>query len=160
MKWWPGGVPGLVGGILVAVGAVLPWLSVYGGLYQYPAAAGVHGKLLFATGLLAASLGAVLAVRPGRLPFWGAGLVGFVCLALAGYLTAQLVLAWHGLKANPFLLAAPGPGPVVSLLGAALAFGTLFVRPPAAGRVWSIRPPAPGPKETRPPAQSPSKAGT
>ena len=40
MKAWAGGVPGLVGGLMVAVGAVLPWVSVYGGLYWYPAAAG------------------------------------------------------------------------------------------------------------------------
>lgn len=154
MKAWAGGLPGLVGGLLVAVGAVLPWVSIYGGLYQYPAVAGTAGKLLLAGGLLAASLGAVLVFRPGRLPFWGAGLAGFVTLAVAGYMTVRLLLGLRELAGDPFLLASFGIGPVVSLAGAALAFGTLFLRPPDAGSGPSPLP-APGPTGTGRPAPPP-----
>ena len=151
MKAWAGGVPGLVGGLMVAVGAVLPWVSVYGGLYWYPAAAGPAGKLMLVSGLLAASLGAVLVIRPGRLPFWGAGLAGFGTLALAGYLTVRLLVGLRELADHPFLLASPGYGPLVSLAGADLAFGTLFLKPPPGPNPL----PAPGPTETRPPAPPP-----
>jgi len=151
VKGWAGGFPGLIGGILTAGGTLLPWLSVYAGLYRYPAIVGTHGKLLFAAGLLTAALGAVLVLWPRRPLLWGVGLLGFGELALAGYLTAQLLAAtWGNLSHYPFLVVSFGPGPVVSLVGAGLSFLTLFLAPPASSL------PAPGSTGNPRPAQWPS----
>ena len=109
----------LAGGALVMLGAWLPWLTLYAGLERYGGLIGLHGRILFAGGLVAilGSL-AVLATRHRLLrsgtALLGLTLFGFTCWLLAG-LGGTLR---HGVSA--MLVPRAGPGLFVSLAGAAL----------------------------------------
>jgi hypothetical protein len=134
------GLAAVAGAVLVMVGAVLPWLSVYAGLKTYSGLAGLNGRLLLGGGLLGL-LGGVWCLRVRRQALqWTLGLWGFVLLAFTGWLLVQLLTAYRGLAADPFFLARLGPGVPVATVGAATLAGTLLVSP--AGPPGVAPPPA------------------
>lgn len=124
------GLAAIAGAVLVMVGAVLPWLSVYAGLKSYAGLAGLNGRLLLASGALGL-LGGVWYLRGRRRALqWALGLWGFALLAFTGWLLVQLLTAYHALAADPFFLARLGPGVPVATIGAAALAATLLVSPP------------------------------
>ena len=60
MRAW---MPAVTGGVLVGVGAALPWLSLFAGLQSYSGLVGLYGRLLI--------VGAALAVAGGARQYRG-----------------------------------------------------------------------------------------
>ncbi len=124
---WPVGLTAIVGGTLVITGALLPWLTLLAGLRSYTGTAGLNGRLLLAGGAIATVAGLWFLVAGGRVLRWGIGLFGFSLLAGATWLMLRLLATYQELTADPFAVAALGPGLFVALGGAALIFVTLFL---------------------------------
>lgn len=108
------------GGILVAAGAAMPWVTLYGGLHPLRGTIGPHGKVLLAVGVLAVAHAAFIHRRPGSaerllLP------IALVVITFASWLAfARLPSMMSSLRENPFIVAQPGQGPVVILVGGVL----------------------------------------
>ena len=119
----------VTGGALVAVGALLPWLSLYAGLVRDPGTTGLNGRLLLAGGALGSAAGVVYLWRPRPAFRWGIGLLGAALLAFAAWLLVQLFVAYRELGGDPFLVGRLGPGLFVTTVGAAALLGTLVVAP-------------------------------
>ncbi len=124
---WPISLAAAVGGSLVIIGSLLPWLTLLAGLRSYAGTAGTNGQVLLVGGTLAVASGLGYLVAGGRALRWGVGLLGFALLAGAAWLTLQLLATYRELAADPFAVAALGPGLFVALGGAGLVFATLFL---------------------------------
>jgi hypothetical protein len=125
----PIAVAGLVaalGGVLVFSGALLPWLSLYGGLERLTGFAGRNGKLLAAGGALCVITGLWFSVRGGRALRFVIGGLGFLLAAFSADLLAQLLAAYRSLEGG-LTFASLGPGLFVSGAGAVLVLGTVFL---------------------------------
>jgi len=112
-------VAALPGATLVMLGAWLPWLTLFAGLQRYGGFTGRYGWLLLAGGALAlaSSVGAMRTDH--RWLEWGTTVLGLALIAFTCWLLAGLAgILRHG--ASAMLVARPGPGLFVSLLGAAL----------------------------------------
>ncbi len=118
----------IVGGVLIISGTLLPWFSLFAGLQSYSGLAGLNGRLLLASGALAVIAGTLFLLRGPLLLRWGIGLWGFLLLAWTGWLIIQLLRTYRDLASDPLMVAALGPGLFVVLAGAALVFGTMFVK--------------------------------
>lgn len=101
------------------VGALVPWLTLYAGLYGYRGTTGLYGWLAFGAGALAFAAGLV-ATRVG--PRW----LGWASTAFGGGLvifTAWLIVGLITILRRPsaaMLAPRPGPGLFLVLAGAAL----------------------------------------
>jgi hypothetical protein len=125
----PIAVAGLVaalGGVLVFSGALLPWLSLYGGLERLTGFAGRNGQLLAAGGALCVITGVWFSVRGGRTLRFMIGGLGFLLAAFSADLLAQLLAAYRSLEGG-LTFASLGPGLFVSAAGAVLVLGTVFL---------------------------------
>ena len=110
----------LVGGALICLGTMLPWMSFFAGLQTLSGFAGLYGRLLFASGALAALLGtAMLQRRNGWLPLVS-GILGIAQTAFIVWLLFGLHATLGNLGMHAMLLARPGPGLFVALGGAML----------------------------------------
>lgn len=106
-------------GLLVALGAALPWITLYGGLHPLRGIVGPYGQALFAAGIGSALGAALLMLRSPRA-------AGRLLLALAGVILA--FASWLGfsrlpatvaaLQENPLLVAGTGPGIYLVIAGA------------------------------------------
>jgi hypothetical protein len=101
----------VVGGVLVAVGAVLPWATVLG----FVSVSGLSGD-----GLLALGLGTLIAVMAflRTAPV----LLSLAALAAVGLYAFELAQVTQFLETREVTLAAVGGGLWVGMLGAVLAF--------------------------------------
>lgn len=111
------------GGILMALGAAMPWISMLGGLHPLRGIIGPYGKVLLVCGIACAA-GAILLARYPRpaarlmLPAATA-----IC-AFAGWIAfVQVPGAIAAMREHPFLIPAAGPGPFVVLAGAMIVLG-------------------------------------
>jgi len=125
----------VVGGALVAIGAFLPWLSLFAGLHPLRGVIGLNGRLLAAGGAVCLAAGARCWRRPApglerAVAVLGWGLTGF-----AIWLTVQLLITYRELRANPMLVPRLGPGLFLALVGSLLAGGTAVFRLPT----WRAR---------------------
>jgi hypothetical protein len=119
----------VVGGALIAIGAFLPWLSLFAGLHPLRGIMGLNGRLLAAGGVVCLVAGLRCWQRPER---WlqravvalGWGLTGF-----AIWLTVQLFITYRELRVNPMLVPRLGPGLFLAL------GGSLIAAAPAVGRL-------------------------
>jgi hypothetical protein len=121
-------MPAVTGGVLISVGAALPWLSFFAGLQSYSGLVGLYGRLLFAGGALAVAGGVALAHRS---EWWLRAAVGALGVLLALFnvwLVVGLRSTTQGLASHPMLLARPGPGLFVALPGTLIVCATLVAR--------------------------------
>lgn len=113
------------GGLIVAAGTMLPWISLFAGLHPYPGIAGLYGRVMFAGGALAIAGGVAILVRPDPRLRLAIGGLGVGLTLFAGWVLWGLRSTTHGLERHPFLLARPGPGLFVVLAGALLVAALL-----------------------------------
>lgn len=107
----------VLGGGLVATGALLPWITLFAGLQHYSGLIGLYGWLVLAGGVASVGIGLAMFVRRGR---WlqlagltlGLGLTIFVV-----WLVGRLFETMHGVGADAMLVARPGPGLFVAIVG-------------------------------------------
>jgi hypothetical protein len=107
------------GGGVVIAGALLPWLTLFAGLYTYPGITGPNGWFILAGGVLAVLAGACLIWKPR--PWIGqlAGAVGLVLLGTSLWLVVQQqALLAELLEHHPMTVAGWGPGLLVVAIGA------------------------------------------
>jgi hypothetical protein len=109
----------LAGGVLVMLGAWLPWLTLFAGLQRYGGLIGTHGRVLFAGGALAAVAGLGMLRTRNRWIGRVTALLGCALLGFDGWLLTGLVeTLHHGVGA--MLVPRAGPGLIVASLGIAL----------------------------------------
>ncbi len=116
----------VAGGALVCVGAWLPWLSLFAGLHSYSGMFGLYGRLLFAGGVLAVAGGAAMLVRSDRWLRPGVGALGLLLSIFTSWLLLGLRSTTRALRGHPVLIARPGPGLFVALVGALTVAGILM----------------------------------
>jgi len=119
------GITAIVGGVLVGIGAILPWLSLFAGLQSYSGMIGLYGRLLFGGGVLAVAGGVAMLVRSDRWLRSGVGALGLVLALFTGWLLLGLRWTTRELGGHPMLIARPGPGLFVALIGAFVVAGIL-----------------------------------
>ena len=118
----------LVGGTVLAIGTLLPWLSLFAGLQPYRGVIGLNGRLLLAAGIGAMLAGAWLLRRGSDGLRRGVGGLGVVSVLFAAWLAVQLWQTSGDLARNPMLVARMGPGLWVSLAGACIVSLALLRR--------------------------------
>jgi len=121
----------VTGGILVAAGSLLPWMSLFAGLRGFPGILGLYGRLTFAGGVFLALGGLAMIVRTERFIRPLVASIGVAIALFAGWILFGLRATTQRLEEQPMLVARPGPGLFVVLAGAlmvaALAFQTYRV---------------------------------
>ena len=108
----------VAGGVIIAVGAVLPWMSLFAGLQSYRGIAGLYGRLAFAGGVLAVIGGVVMLTRPHPRLRLAIGGLGVALTLFAGWILLGLRATTQHLDRHPFLLPRPEPGLFVVIAGA------------------------------------------
>ena len=125
-----------LGGCLVALGACLPWMSLFAGLVPLRGVIGLNGRVLLASGIAAIALATNLArVDNGGLGSTGlprslAALYGIAVTATAVWLLIGVWQLSHGHGANLMLAPQPGPGLFVVALGGLVLVLAAFRAPP------------------------------
>jgi hypothetical protein len=108
----------LSGGVLVAVGAQLPWISLFAGLHKYPGIHGLYGRLAFAGGVVAALGGLTMLARAERFIRPLVACIGVALALFAAWILIGLRATTQQLHEHPMIVARPGPGLFVVLTGA------------------------------------------
>lgn len=116
-RWLSGAF--VAGGALAAAGALLPWFTLYAGLYQYTGTVGLYGRLILAAGLLAIATGLVTLRMQNALPARAGLVFGLMLLAFSAWLYVGLVEIVHRPE-SVMIVARAGPGLILVLSGAAL----------------------------------------
>jgi uncharacterized membrane protein len=117
-RWTPASLA-LGGGLLLVAGALLPWLTLYGGLHRFAGISGLYGWILLGLGVVAVSL--ALRDRRAARPASSAVLLGVALVS--GVLAATRLSHTHALVSSGdalMLVPAIGPGLLVALLGSTL----------------------------------------
>ncbi len=114
------GVIGIAGGTLVIVGSWLPWFTLYAGLHPLRGITGLNGKLLAASGLLAAFVGLLLLMKPRRALHWLLCSLGLCLTLFTAWILAGVPATYRAMQENPLLVAQLGPGLWVVLGGTLL----------------------------------------
>lgn len=110
----------VLGGALVATGALLPWLTLFAGLQHYSGLIGLYGRLVLAGGIAAVALGLAMFARPARWLHVGGLTLGLTLTIFTMWLVGRLFETMHGVAADAMLIARPGPGLFVTMAGAVL----------------------------------------
>lgn len=116
-RWLAGSL--MAGGALVMAGALVPWLTLYAGLYGYRGTTGLYGWLVFGAGALACAIG--LGGRrygPWGLA-WASAVLGGGLLVFTAWLLAGLATVLRRPSAA-MLAPRPGPGLFLVLAGASV----------------------------------------
>jgi hypothetical protein len=126
---WTRGLTAIAGGALVAVGSILPWMSLFAGLQRYPGVDGLYGRLALTAGAIAFVGGIAILIRPQRRPSrlrLGIGVLGVALALFACWILLGLRSTIRELGHHPLLLARSGPGVFVVVAGA-IALATLLL---------------------------------
>lgn len=116
------------GGLLTAVGVTLPWLSLFAGLQPISALGTTNGTILLVAAAASALLGIALIVRPSAWSRRVLALTGVALTAFSAYLAVGLVGTYRDVSADPLMLAQPGPGLVLVVIGSVLVLSTALMR--------------------------------
>jgi len=117
-----------VGGALITIGAFLPWLSLFAGLHPLRGVLGLYGRVLAAGGALCLVAGVTYWRRPAPRLERAVAALGVALTGFGIWLTVQLLITYHELRANPMLVPRLGPGLFLVLVGSLLAGGTAALR--------------------------------
>lgn len=118
----------MAGAAFVSVGVVLPWMSFFAGLQPITAAGTLNGTLLLIGAAASGLLGAVVLARGSSLARRGLAMAGIGLTAFSAYLAVQLISTYREVSADPLLVAQPGPGLVLVVVGALMVLGTALLR--------------------------------
>jgi hypothetical protein len=110
----------LVSGALAICGALLPWLTLYAGLYQYSGLIGLYGRLVLAAGVLTMVAGAIAARKGSVWLPWAGVFSGVAMLAFSAWLYVGM-MQMIDRPDSVMVVARPGPG-----LSFVLAAGALM----------------------------------
>lgn len=114
-----GGVAVIAGGIALIVGALLPWMSLFIGLWPLRGVTGTNGYVFIVGGALAIAAGCALSVGASLRVRRAVGALGLGLLAFASWLMLRLGLAVHHIAVHdPMMFPRVGPGLFVVVLGA------------------------------------------
>ncbi len=108
----------VLGGALVATGALLPWLTLFAGLQHYSGLIGLYGWLVLAGGVASVATGLAMFVRRERWLERGGLTIGLALTVFTLWLVGRLFETTHGIGADAMLVARPGPGLFVAMAGA------------------------------------------
>jgi hypothetical protein len=114
----------VAGGALMAIGAFLPWLTLYAGLHPLRGVIGLNGQVLAAGGAVCLVAGVRGWLRPTPGVRWVVALVGGALGGFGVWLIVQLLITYHHLRANPMLVPRLGPGLFIAGAGALVAGAT------------------------------------
>jgi hypothetical protein len=123
---WRAALLAVAGGVIVTVGAVLPWMSLFAGLDSLRGIAGLYGRLAFVGGALSVIGGGAMLTRPDRRLRLAIGGLGVALTLFAVWLLLGLRATTLHLDQHPFLLSRPEPGLFVVIAGA-LVVSTLLL---------------------------------
>ncbi|CAN5844828.1 hypothetical protein BH23GEM8_BH23GEM8_05720 [soil metagenome] len=121
------GMAACAGGVLIVLGALLPWFTLFAGLQGFPGVTGMNGKLLVAGGAIAAMLGLAYAWVGGRHLRRILGGVGAALSAFSGWLMIGLLELVTQMQASPMMVARLGPGLFLCVGGALLLTAAALV---------------------------------
>ena len=125
-----------LGGLAIAAGACLPWMSYFAGLIPLHGLLGINGRLMVLAGVLGLLAAAALTRRrASRFQFiarWSAGVLGFVVVVAAAWLLEGVRELTRVQASNAMLAPRPGPGLIVVLLGGAMLLLAATIPRPAA----------------------------
>ncbi len=130
----------VLGGGLVATGALLPWITLFAGLQRYSGMIGLYGWLVLAGGVASVAIGLAMVRQRGRwLALCGLTL-GLTLTIFTAWLVARLFETMHGLGGDAMLVARPGPGLFVAMAGALIvaAAAAVVVRHEAADELVAV----------------------
>jgi len=109
-----------LGGALVCVGTMLPWMSFFAGLQSLSGLVGLYGRILFASGALAVLSGTAMLQRRHRWLVPAIAVLGVMQTVFIVWLFVGLRSTLRELGMHAMLLARPGPGLFVAFAGALL----------------------------------------
>lgn len=115
-------------GALIAIGAFLPWLSLFAGLQPLRGVIGLNGRLLAAGGVVCLVAGVSYWLRPTPGLRRVVVVLGWALAGFTVWLTVQLFITYHELRANPMLVPRLGPGLFLAVAGSLLAGTTAGLR--------------------------------
>ena len=118
----------ILGGGLVAIGVALPWFSMFAGLQPVSALGTENGTLLLVGAGLAIGLGVLAIVRDSAFARRALVLAGVGLVAFGAYLMVGFVSVYGTVSTDPMLVAAPGPGLAIVIVGALLILASAMVR--------------------------------
>jgi hypothetical protein len=137
------GLLGLLGGLVISIGAWLPWMSLYAGLVSLRGLIGLNGRLLLAAGVAGIAIGIMLAredSRSYRVLFRRlAAALGIAVTAAAIWLFIGVWQLSHGRGASAMLIPRPGPGLFVVSLGGVLLVLAAYI--PEGSKAFTRRKP-------------------
>jgi hypothetical protein len=114
----------VAGGVLMAIGAFLPWLTLYAGLHPLRGVIGWNGRILAAGGAVCFVAGVRGWLRPAPGVRWVVALVGGALAGFGVWLIVQLFITYRHMRANPMLVPRLGPGLFIAVAGALVAGAT------------------------------------
>jgi hypothetical protein len=118
----------ILGGMTVVVGTLLPWMTLFGGLHTYRGIIGLYGRLIAAAGVLAIALGFVLTAKENPLVRAAAAILGVAIFSFSTVLIRNMMSIVGKHRGDAMMIAAPGHGLYVCLVGAALmSLSTLWM---------------------------------
>src|SRR5919198_5708132 len=85
-------------GVLIAIGAFLPWLSLFAGLHPLRGVIGLNGRVLAAGGAICLVAGVRCWRRPAPGLEWAVAALGWALAGFAIWLTLQLFMMYHELR--------------------------------------------------------------
>ncbi|HEX6809761.1 MAG TPA: hypothetical protein VF118_17370 [Gemmatimonadaceae bacterium] len=109
----------VLGGGLVATGALLPWITLFAGLQHYSGLIGLYGWLVLGGGVASVAVGVAMYRRPARWLPLGGLTIGLTLTIFTGWLVERLFETMRGVG-DAMLVARPGPGLFVAMAGAVL----------------------------------------
>ena len=117
----------IAGGGAIAIGAWLPWMSYFAGLFPLRGVIGLNGRLLLATGIVATLGGLALALTRKRsepsaqvLTRRGLAVIGLLVVVASAWLLIGVRGLTHVTTSNAMLAPRAGIGLFVILAGGAL----------------------------------------
>jgi hypothetical protein len=114
----------ILGGMTIVAGTLMPWMTLLAGLQTFRGILGLYGRLIAGGGAVATGFGLALAVKDRPALRWAAVALGAVIFFFSALLLRNLTGVVGHLRGDPMMVAAPGQGLYVCLIGAAILCGS------------------------------------